>query len=321
MNLKYFFLISILSSCLLFPAISSAENIVLRDNFEYVVNRDSDNKASFIAHGWSGAKAENLNHKGKGYIYTTDKIPGYSGKFPGKNSSRVLALEGRPSTFGFQTDFYLQFGGDYDNQVPANVWFQYWVYINDYDDPSDQNDQMSRFGPHPKFIYPTKRGYPSKNGLWLLYSSNNSKEPYSNDLGANASEFYMYLADQENIRYRRRNGKTNWKIGQTNLDDHFIPNRWTLVKIHIDTSTTKPMFEQWIKPMGEQWLKLTEHIQGQTPNLEWHIPANDVGGHRSFRMPTTLNTCRPKANLGCDSWMYLDDFTISTSEAALPTYK
>ena len=292
------------------------------DDFNYSVQRSGDNLDQFQNRGWNGGKAENLTGSGKGYIYTTNQIPGYSGPFPGKDSSHVLAIEGRPSTFGIQTDFYLQFGGDFDNQVPADVWFQYWMYTNYYDDPTDQNDQMSRFGPHPKFIYPTKGGYPSNNGLWILYSSNNSKAPYANDLGANSSEYYMYLADYEDISYLRSDGINSYKIGQTDLSDHIVPNRWTLGKIHIDTSTVNPKYEQWMTPMGGQWLKVAEYIQGQTPNLNWTIAAEDVGGHRSFRMPTTQNGCRfaEDPNLSCDSWMYLDDFTIATSEDTLPVY-
>ncbi len=299
------------------------DGVYFYDDFNYRVQRSGDTLEQFQAHGWNGGKAENLPAgSGKGYIYTTTSIPGYSGPFPGKDSTRVLALEGRPSTFGFQTDFYLQFGGDFDNQVPADVWFQYWIYTNDYDDPTDQNDQMSRFGPHPKFIYPTRGGYPSNNSLWILYSSNNSKAPFSNDLGSNSEEFYFYLADPEDINYQQSNGSSSWKIGQTDISDHIIPNRWTLVKIHIDTSTTRPRYEQWMKPMGGQWRKVAEHIQGQTPNLNWNIAPGDVGGHRAFRMPTTQNECRfaDDPNLSCDSWIYLDDFTIATSEDTLPIY-
>ena len=295
------------------------DGVYFFDGFDYSVQRSADAISSFQNHGWSGAKAENLTGSGKGYLYTTSRIPGYSGPFPGRDSTRVLAIEGRPSSFNMQTDFYLQFGGDFDNQVPADVWFQYWMYTNYYDDPADQEDQLSRFGRHPKLIYPTKDGYPSNNGLWILYASNNSKEPFSDELGQDSTDFYMYLADLEDIRYLRADGSSNWKIGQTDLNDRLIPNRWTLVKIHIDTSTVNPKYEQWLKPIGGQWRKVAEWIQGQTPNLDWQIALSDIGGHRSFRMPTTANVCSDPSKT-CDFWMYLDDFTIATSEDTLPVY-
>ena len=74
------------------------------------------------------------------------KYPGYSGSFPGIDSTRVLAIEARPGSLGSQTDFYLQFGDENAPQgsVPADVWFQFWIYPNYYDDPAGINDQAQR---------------------------------------------------------------------------------------------------------------------------------------------------------------------------------
>ncbi|HEB54753.1 MAG TPA: PKD domain-containing protein [Gammaproteobacteria bacterium] len=290
------------------------------DDFNYSVQRGDGAINAFQNHGWNDAKAENLSGSGKGYLYTSSQIPGYSGPFPGKDSTYVLAIEARPSSFNAPTDFYLQFGADDDNQVPADVWFQYWIYINNYNDPSDQNDQLSRFGADSKFIRPSKDGFTGNKSLWTLYRSNNSKAPYANDLGASSAEYYMYLAEVDDISYFSSDGTDSWTIGQTDLSDHIVPNRWTLVKIHIDTSTINPKYEQWLKPLGGQWLKVAEYIQGQTANLNWHIAAADVGGHRAFRLPGVQTPCRSDSTLSCDSWTYLDDFSIATSEDSLPIY-
>ena len=301
---------------------TNAGNLKFLDKFEYVINRDKGDKSTFLSHGWSGAKAENIIGKGKGYLYTVDKIPGYNGKFPGKNSSRVLAIEGRPTTFGFQTDFYLQYGGQHSNQIPGNVWFQYWIYINDYTDPQNINNQQSRLTNNGKFIYPTKHGYPSNSGLWLYGLSTNSKAPFRDNLGDASPEVYMNLVDYEYIKYTRpRNGQTMWKLGQTNLSEHIKPNRWILVKVHIDTSTTSAKFEQWLRPQGKEWTKVAEWIDGVTPNFVWKIPSNEIGGHRTFRMPTTANLCKIKLNESCDFWIYMDDFVMAESENALPMYE
>lgn len=323
MNSKHLIsiLIIVTATFLLAQTSSNAKDLKFQDKFEYVVNRDNDNKSTFTAHGWSGAKAENITGKGKGYLYTVDKIPGYSGAFPGENSKRVLAIEGRPSTFKFQTDFYLQYGGQYDNQLPGNVWFQFWIYINDYSSPDHKDNQESHFENNGKFIYPTKRGYPSKNGLWLFGLSPNSKEPFRDNLGKAPSSFYMNLVDLEQIKYKRRDGKTSWKLGQTNLDEVLKPNHWFLVKLHIDTSTTSGTYEQWLKPLGGEWTKIAEWIDNVTPGLSWKIPPHEVGGHRSFRMPTTANPCKHDRSMSCDFWIYLDDFVIAESEKALPVYK
>ena len=295
------------------------EGVYFFDDFDYAVSRDGDSATSFTSQGWSGAKADNISGSGKGYLYTTTSIPGYSGPLPGRNSGRVLALEGRPSTNNFQTDFYLQYGSHYANEIPGDVWFQFWMYINHYDDPTNQNDQMSRFGRNGKLIYPTKDAYPTHSSLWIMGNSMNSKEPLNHDLGDDSMDFFINAADIENISYTRPDNSTNWKIGQTNLNDRPLANRWVLVKLHMDTSTTSGKFEQWLKPMGGQWTKVTEWIDGVTPNFSWQIPAGDVGGHRTLRMPTTLNPC-VDPNLSCDFWMYMDDFAIATSEDTLPVY-
>ncbi|VAX13231.1 hypothetical protein MNBD_GAMMA24-1168 [hydrothermal vent metagenome] len=287
------------------------------DDFNYRVQRSGDALSVFQDHGWNTARAENLSGNGQGYLYTARQIPGYSGLFPGKDSTSVLAIEGRPSSRNSQTDFYLQFGGNYDNQVPADVWFQYWIYINYYNDPSDQNDQLSRFAPDSIFIEPERDSSP---GLWALYRSNNSKAPYADKLGKNPAEYYMYLADLSDISYFDLAGNNSGEIGQTDLSDHLVPNRWTLVKIHLDTSTVNPKYEQWIKPLGGQWLKVAEYIQGQTANLSWRISPDDVGGHRAFRMPGIQNSCSFDPGQACNFWIYLDDFCVATSEDTLPIY-
>lgn len=299
--------------------------VLFYDDFNYSVRRDSNDglgeREKFLANGWSNAKAINLTGSYAGYMYTVNQIPGYSGPFPGRNSDYVLAIEGRPSTFDTQTDFYLQYGDESGSvgQIPGNVWFQFWMYINNYDDPNDINDQISGFGRTGKFIYPTKSTYPSHDGLWLLGCCTASYQPFSQELGDAGSGMYMHLADYEYLRYTGPTDDSTWKLGQTSLAEKMTPNRWLLVKLHIDTSTVSPSYEQWIKPMGGQWTKTAEWINGVTPNLSWQIPANEVGGHKMIRMPTTINPCRDRS-LSCDFWIYMDDFAISNSEDTLPQY-
>ena len=312
---------SLVLLCLTFSsawAESKNNEAIFFDNFEYDVQRDNpDGRKLFIAKGWSHAKAVNLTGSHAGYLYTVDRIPGFKGLFPGKESKYVLAVEGKPTTFNAQTDFYLQYGFK-GKSVPADVWFQFWIYINNYDDPNDKEDQISHFGLKRKIIYPTKDRYPTHSGLWLLGCCSSSHAPYKMHLGDAAPQFFMHLGDLENINYWGR-GKKQWKIGQTDLSEQIIPNRWTLVKSHMDTSTTSGKFEQWFKTVNGKWVKVAEWIDGVTPEFEWKIPASDVGGHRAFRIPTTFNQCR-KRNESCDFWIYLDDFVMANSELALPKY-
>jgi hypothetical protein len=292
------------------------------DDFEYTLDRDSAsdptgvNNAFVNQGGWSYVKAVNITGSHNGYLYTVDAIPGYSGSFPGNNSTRVLAIEARPGSMGSQTDFYLQYGGDSatTDTVPANVWFQFWIYPNYYDDPADINDQLSTYDGRFKFIYPCKSTYPCTEGNlnWLYTLGYTTGEPHwANE---DQRELYMTTVDPFNlyIDYQLAPDYNQFKLGQTDVGENLTPNRWTLVKIHIDTSTTSGSYEAWLKPLGGSWVKVAEWIDGETPDFSWIIPAEDVGGHRVLRMPTTIDDV--------DSWLYLDDFAMAISEEDLPVY-
>ncbi|MEW8027766.1 MAG: PKD domain-containing protein [Candidatus Thiodiazotropha sp.] len=290
------------------------------DDFEYSIERDSssdpsgENNAFVTQGGWSHVKAVNITGSHNGFLYTVDEIPGYSGSFPGNDSNRVLAIEARPASMGSQTDFYLQFGDENlpAGSVPADVWFQFWIYPNYYDDPTDTDDQLSAYDGRFKFIYPCKGGYPcaQENLAWLYSLGHTTGEPYW--ANTDNRELYMTTTDLRYADYQLAPDYNQFKLGQTDVSENITPNRWTLVKIHIDTSTTSASYEGWVKPFGGSWVKVAEWIDGVTPDFSWNIPAGDVGGHRVFRIPTTMDDF--------DSWIYLDDFAMTASEADLPVY-
>ena len=295
-------------------------NVYFYDSFEYSVARNGDPSTAYDTFvnqgGWEHVKGENMpNNSGKGYLYTVTQIPGYNGTFPGRNSNSVLAMESLPDSLGFQTDYYLQFGnGQVANAVPGDIWFQFWIYPNRYDDPTNQNDQMSIFENRFKFIYPCDGGYPCQDGniKWLNTLGFTTGEPF----WANTDNTELFITTMDpyatEINYDLAPPYDAHKIGQTDVSENITPNRWTLVKIHYDTSTTSGTFEAWLKPMGGSWVKVAEWIDGVTPNFSWDVPAGEVGGHRMFRMPTTVDDH--------DSWIYMDDFAMATTEADLPVY-
>ena len=107
-------------------------------------------------------------------------------------------------------------------------------------------------------------------------------------------------------------------VGPSNLTEGMKPNRWTLVKMHFNTtSTTGNSWEVWLRPYGGQWTKVSEWIGGRTPGFTWDIPSASVGGHRVLRMPTTVGGTGDQQY---DFWMYVDDFVIATDERDLPVY-
>ncbi|MBC8868683.1 MAG: hypothetical protein H8E44_04670 [Planctomycetes bacterium] len=294
--------------------------LIFYDGFEYEVKRDERNeRPAFISQGkWSGVKSQNSRGKGLGYLYTVDRIPGYAGPFPGRNSKRVLAIEARSKTFNNQTDFYLQYGNGRGpaDQIPGDVWFQFWLYVNYHDDPQDREDQLSGFG-GGKFIYPSVDGNYPTHPVWLFCVGNSSKEPF----WATAPVHDLFVVSPSTgAEIKTARPWNRWKLGQTSLDERIVANRWTLVKIHLDTSTASGRFEVWMKPLGGKSVKVTEWIDGVTKDFAWKIPAEKVGGYRVFRMPTTQGSFGERAKDNMDSWIYMDDFAMASSEEALPKY-
>lgn len=311
------------------PQAVAPGKLIFCDGFEYDVPRnDRHARPAFITEGkWSGVKSENATGKGLGYLYTTNRIPGYQGPFPGRNSQRVLAIEARPKTFNNQTDFYLQYGGGRDDEdaIPPDVWFQFWIYPNYYDDPQDQEDQLSGFGRGFKFIYPSVTGGYPTHPAWLFTLGRSShvvlkdrdKSFYTE---AAVHDLLLSLPAESGAEIRKAAPWDRWKLGQTSLDERILANRWTLVKLHLDTSTASGKYEAWLTPLGGKPVKVAEWLDGVTPDFSWRIPAEKVGGYRCFRMPTTIGSFGERARDNQDCWIYLDDFAMASAEDGLPKY-
>lgn len=312
------------------------------DDFEYEASRATfDAHLTFRSHGWSWVKAINTDYGADGsigsggYLYTVDSIPGYTGPFPGHGSERVLAMEALPRSLGLGqgTDFYLQYGTAEGpiGQIPANHWFQFWLYA------ADSGDQRGLYE-RAKFIYPTRTEYPATDGnngfVYIMGLRKNSMVPINTtecpgDRTVGCRSFYL------NTGWSVRNGLTNRiRYSENDLganlarDLHGAPNLWTLVRIHIDISGTDPratpgqaVYEMWIRRYGEtEWTKTTEYIGGVTDIGGGPIDFTPsfTDGLRMIRMPTTVGGSRVEEAF--DSWTYLDDFVIAGSEEDLPVY-
>lgn len=305
-------------------AIDGDGQILMQDDFEYEVGRgDSTARDRFVAHGWTHAKSLDSNNPGaRGYLYTVDRIPGYSGIFPGRNSRRALALEALPSSLAGQTDFYLQLGRSDGGteQIPGNVWFQFWIYVNYYDDPANHEDQLSNFSNRNKFLYPCSDTYypctPDTGQRWHFLSGAGACK---GGVSTGAGEQYICTWETDLVKIAGAAPENAWKMYQSNTSMRWRPNQWILTKLHFDTSGPTGTYEAWMRPMNGDWVKVAEWIGGVTPGLTWDIPPDLRGGHRMLRMPTTINI-GDDTTQSYDSWMYLDDFVMATSEAALPVY-
>jgi hypothetical protein len=227
-------------------------------------------------------------------------------------------MEALPGSLGGQTDFSRQYGdeGGPDDAIPGNVWFQFWVNVANTD---SQPSQMM----HGKFIYPCNTAYPCHSQKWLFTMKNASAEPHWEELGAptDGDHFYVNIANTElaEVDYAPAPEWDRWKLGQQDTSEHVTANRWTLVRIHFDTSTTSGVYEMWMRPFGRSWVKVAEWIDGVTEGFTWRIRPEHVGGHRVFRMPTTIGEAVPERT-SYDAWIYMDDFAMATGAGALPTY-
>ncbi|GIX04881.1 MAG: hypothetical protein KatS3mg114_0750 [Planctomycetaceae bacterium] len=312
-----------------------AGKLIFRDNFEYEVQRDEVNpQPAFLTIGkWSGIKAINAGRNtAGGYLYTVDRIPGYSGAFPGHDSKRVLVIEGRPGSTQTQTDFWLRFGdaAGPPDQVPADVWFQFWIYLNHYDDPRDKEDQLSGIT-HGKFLYPSVDGNYPTHPRWLFTIQQSTvlllkDEDQPRTLTANSPQEFFFrnqfvMRDTVLAKMTKLPDWDCFKLGNTSGDDRVVANKWYLVKLHFDTSRTSGRYEGWLQPLGGKTVKFAEFIDGVTPNFTFKIPEDKIGGHKVVSMPTTLGDFVPgRTKNNKDCWIYLDDFAIADSEEALPKY-
>ena len=288
--------------------------VVFSDRFEYEVSRSDPGAAQiFIKNGWSGAKTSQDRPGARGYLYTTNSIPGYSGAFPG-GGSRVLAMEALPQTLGGQTDFYLQLGGSgaqYANYIPGDVWMQFWIY------PLRDASHPSQFGTRDKFLYACNTDYPCHSHTWMVMAGSPTYNPNNMfPLGhPSRGEFLWILRQADGVSQivnTTGDPDARGNVGSHNPKEWMRPNRWTLVKMHFNTSATAGnSWEVWLRPMGGSWTKVSEWIGGRTRGFTWDIPAASVGGHRVLRMPTTVDN---------NFWLYMDDYVIARTEAALPVY-
>lgn len=281
-------------------------SLKFRDTFDYVINRDDLNaRDTFIQNGWYWAKLQQTNPGANGHIYTVDSIPGFTGSFPAGN--RALCIEGRPELYGFQTDFYLQYGNE-PEAIPGNAWIQFWIYLQDF------GDQPSRLGSRNKFLYPCNGDYPCHNLNWVFQIGNDSLLPEQVTVPDNAGAFLQtWVMENSDISHV---GVQSWDaqhLGQS-TNERIVPNRWTQVRLHIDTSTPSASYEAWLRPQGGNWVKVAEFIDGQN-GVTWRIHDGFVGGSSTMRIPTTWPG--GTNDTPHDIWLYLQDFRISDNEGSL----
>lgn len=316
-------------------------NPLFFDDYDYVVTADvaqgEANRLAFWKAGYSRIKALNVDSAaqgnqssqtgGGGRLYTVhvSEIPGHTGRAPG-STQRALCINSLAGTTGRQTDFYFRIGSKLGD-IPANVYFQFWVYV------CHSGDQQTQFHAREKFIYPTRNTYPASprnNGChWLFELTTSSYNPDDKRV-PNPGEVYALSADSTipssmpvwDNAHAKANGITG-RLGQTDFRTPlWVPNQWIETRIHYDTSGPNGVYEVWTRRPGEPWVKRTEWIGGTTvagSKFTWTIDPQFRDGHAMISVPTTMPG---SGNAGAqyDAWIYLQDFAMARSASDLPRY-
>ncbi|MBX7082140.1 MAG: hypothetical protein K1X88_23230 [Nannocystaceae bacterium] len=308
--------------------------VLFFDDFEYDVGHDDAGKfepgAPFVNAGWSWGKDAIEGGTGAGgWLYTADAIPGFEGAMPGVGSSRVLCVQSGAGSYAGvidgawrQTDFYLQYGDPQEGSletIPADVWFQQWIYI------ADTPDQPSLFPPTTragKWIYPTRNAYPSTDLEWLmsisgvLVDSETQSMGSSNeiDVGKKSLGFHFNLTDDDNDLYLDDRPYATGELGHSGAGDEHLQmldvNHWWLMRMHVDHTGDVGVAQVSVRPYGGDWIDLVDTTSSAA--VQWHPISHE--GHRGLRFPTTINNYyQDPADMTTegDWWIYIDDFAIA----------
>lgn len=343
-----------------FPGGSSVPpGVLFFDDFAYDVPESNPgsfndiNNPFVTAGGWDRVKANNINGGYLGVLSTTDTIPGYAGQMPiVADGGKLLKVHQQSGSAQDQTDFYLQKGdGTSDAVVPADVWWQFWIYPQNYGAESGNLGTQDGAGvtQGAKLIYPTRVGWPAEagsrhSGNWLLSLKNNNGNPVS--VAENSSQHNLFFENAN--AYGNSPHDYHWDDAQAISDG--IPfnfnqtnglalseNQWWCVRIHQNNAATgTKVYEAWARPMGNQvWTKIAEWVDGATVNGSpvtigtTTDPANPTFyGMHGFRLFTTFGRAVNQNPVGnSDSWMYLAGFAMAAGvesggngAADLPVY-
>lgn len=298
---------------LVLVAVSAHAEIIVQDDFEYEVDRDTADKSAFTTTGpWTAYKSRPSAAGAYGFTYTTTSISGFAGSFPGTSSSRVLVSEHLPGTYSTgQSDTYLSFyetGGS--PVIPSTFYVQLWIYFQYY------GDQLSRYE-NVKFIYPCGDDVatgtcPVQHHDWLMQMREDySGEPYELRDGS-AGQTHIYVKT-EGTAAMEGVGETTGNLGpnQSTGTAKFDPNTWYLIRIYYDFSTNNPTYRMWRRTAAEESLTLVaEYVDGVTSGLTW-TPYTNSGYYR-------INLLEMNDNVDC--WFYVDDFILATTVEDLPSY-
>lgn len=304
------------------------------DDFNYQADETniiSNSNNPFVSvGGWHGLRTGDTGNNGGFGTMRTIARSAFESRtgsniWPGGDSNYALRIQA-PNDRGVDINLWLGDENSDPNFIPADIWFQFWIYFNRYGTEAD-----GEIYGRPKFLYPSIPGiYGTTQVRWMTMFSvdahsticpNGACAPYGNPSTAGGfwidREFDASRIDKRYTALSPGGGNDN-KFGPNLVADaaegvHPF-NEWRLMRIHYDTSTTDYKWEVWFRRYAEPWLKTHEWINGVTPNLVW---TGEPGGHRALKMPTTIGYVDGPAT---NFYAYVRDFAIATSMEDLPSY-
>jgi hypothetical protein len=259
-----------------------------------------------------------------GWFYTVTEIPGYVGDFP-EGAGRVLCVETSPSLQGdlWQADPSLVFFNDLTpGNLPANVWLQWWQYN------CRSGVQQTDFDVRDKTFYVSNgsetpaANYPSNNFPWLVLQGAGgfNHNPPPNDV----DNYIGVQAQRAEVPHDPGIDPAGGVKMPQNLNTGplMLPNTFTQVRLHFDTSGAQGIYELWARPRGTPtFTKYAEWIGGVTEfdgglgveTFNWPTNADDRSGCRAMIWPSTTN------GEGRHAFRYFGPLAIATSSDLLPT--
>lgn len=326
--------------------VTLSNNELFYDDFAYNVSRTDSNKSSpatnpFETTGnWVAFKDEVTAVGAAAYLYTETDKSIVGNIVPNRAGTHFFIFEsiGATKDPDQQTDAFLELGDNNIGDIPADVWFEYWVYA--IDTGSYPGFDGNRF----KFIYPNKEiNYPASatGGVEWLVSMGNENSANGicgvTDIGATGG-YYLFSVDSgSDATFDALDGSVNCAsanhhMGHTEDDGggepikYIQPNQWTQVRIHIDTSGTTGIFQAWMRGLDEAYVLTHDWRDAVSPHASFGWNPIDANGHRRFRLFTTVpGNVQPSAYQDC--FIMLGDFCMAAGTNSggngisdLPTY-
>ena len=272
--------------------------------------------------GFNDCREDESHPHAPGDVSIVESIPGYSGSMP--SGAKVMRVHVDANTA--QGDAGVQIAGGTIDYIPPDSWIQFAMYVNNFGSELVSNLQNRPM----KLLYPCKGSYPcgtdSRAGYFMLQTSTgDSYAPFQDVSLDNNTTGDMWLLLRDNTE-----GTPAWmgyaapgdrnKLGQTNLSERIRPNRWNIIRCHMNfTNTAAASAECWIGAKGSALTKVMEWIGGTTVEGEsftWTIP--DATGHRYAWLPSTQGA--GSTEYPQETFLYFDDYYVATTEGDLPTY-